>query len=156
MCLSPETSLEIQTKMGVDIAMAFDECPAYGISHAEVEKSMEMTHRRAKRSLEARDLLGERRGVEGGRAPALFGIVQGGIHHDLRVRSVEAISGMPFDVLRQLAQHDPIEAAVAVAKVRIAGVLERLEGQALADALATGLVVAPQGGDSGVFQHVQQ
>src|ERR1700674_5627564 len=66
--LSPETSIEIQTKMGVDIAMALDECPAYGISHAEVESSMEMTHRWAKRSLEARDLLGMRRRTEGGRA----------------------------------------------------------------------------------------
>src|SRR5439155_17862283 len=35
--LSPESSIEIQTKMGVDIAMAFDECPAYGIPHADVE-----------------------------------------------------------------------------------------------------------------------
>src|SRR5205085_2987801 len=49
--LSPETSVQIQTRMGVDIAMAFDECPAYGISHAEVEKSMQLTHRWAKRSL---------------------------------------------------------------------------------------------------------
>jgi queuine tRNA-ribosyltransferase len=95
--LSPETSIEIQTKMGVDIAMAFDECPAYGISHAEVETSMEMTHRWAKRSLEARDVLGERREAVGGRAPALFGIVQGGVHQDLRKRSVEAIAALAFD-----------------------------------------------------------
>jgi queuine tRNA-ribosyltransferase len=78
--------------MGVDVAMAFDECPAYGIQHAEVERSMELTHRWAKRSLDARDLLGATR-----RSPALFGIVQGGIHHDLRQRSVEAISALPFD-----------------------------------------------------------
>jgi queuine tRNA-ribosyltransferase len=95
--LSPETSIEIQTKMGVDIAMAFDECPAYGITHAEVGRSMEMTHRWAKRSLEARDILGERREAEDRRAPALFGIVQGGIHHDLRKRSVEEIAGLAFD-----------------------------------------------------------
>jgi len=49
--LSPERSVEIQTRMGVDIAMAFDECPAYGLSHAEVEKSMLLTHRWARRSL---------------------------------------------------------------------------------------------------------
>jgi queuine tRNA-ribosyltransferase len=69
----------------VDIAMAFDECPAYGLSHAEVEKSMLLTHRWAKRSLAARG------------ASALFGIVQGGIHKDLRKRSVEEIAGMDFD-----------------------------------------------------------
>jgi queuine tRNA-ribosyltransferase len=106
--LSPESSIEIQTKMGVDIAMAFDECPAYGIPHVEVERSMELTHRWARRSLDARDALSERRPASGersdvgirsdhSRSPALFGIVQGGIHRDLRQRSAEAISEMPFD-----------------------------------------------------------
>ena len=83
--LSPESSVEIQTRMGVDIAMAFDECPAYGISHDEVEKSMMLTHRWAKRSLAART------------TSALFGIVQGGVHLDLRKRSVEEIGAMDFD-----------------------------------------------------------
>ncbi|HET7433730.1 MAG TPA: tRNA guanosine(34) transglycosylase Tgt [Thermoanaerobaculia bacterium] len=83
--LTPEGSVGIQTRMGVDIAMAFDECPAYGLSHAEVEKSMQLTHRWAKRSLAAR------------RTSALFGIVQGGIHHDLRKASAEEISSMDFD-----------------------------------------------------------
>jgi queuine tRNA-ribosyltransferase len=84
--LSPEGSVELQTRMGVDIAMAFDECPAYGIPHAEVEKSMLLTHRWAKRSLTART-----------GASALFGIVQGGIHLDLRKRSVEEIASLDFD-----------------------------------------------------------
>jgi queuine tRNA-ribosyltransferase len=84
--LSPERSIEIQTRMGVDIAMAFDECPPYGGSRDEVETSMELTHRWAKRSLDAR-----RSG------PALFGIVQGGVYHDLRTRSVEAIAALDFD-----------------------------------------------------------
>jgi queuine tRNA-ribosyltransferase len=84
--LSPEKSIELQTRMGVDIAMAFDECPAYGLSHAEVEKSMELTHRWARRSLAART-----------GASALFGIVQGGTHPDLRKRSVEEISSHDFE-----------------------------------------------------------
>jgi queuine tRNA-ribosyltransferase len=88
--LSPETSIDIQSRMGVDIAMAFDECPAYGLGHAEVERSMEMTHRWAKRSLDARD-------SRQGSAPALFGIVQGGVYPDLRTRSVEAVAALPFD-----------------------------------------------------------
>lgn len=83
--LSPEVSIDIQSRMGVDIAMAFDECPAYGLSRNEVEQSMELTHRWAKRSLDAR------------RQSALFGIVQGGIYLDLRKRSVEAIASMDFD-----------------------------------------------------------
>jgi queuine tRNA-ribosyltransferase len=91
--LSPERSVEIQTRMGVDIAMAFDECPAYGLSHDEVEKSMLLTHRWAKRSLDARDVVY----APGGAASALFGIVQGGIHLDLRKRSVEEIASLDFD-----------------------------------------------------------
>jgi queuine tRNA-ribosyltransferase len=85
--LSPETSIDIQTRMGVDIAMAFDECPAYGLSHAEVEKSLALTERWARRSLAAR------------RTPlaGLFGIVQGGVYPDLRKRAVEEISALDFD-----------------------------------------------------------
>ena len=85
--LSPETSIDNQTRMGVDIAMAFDECPEYGLSHAEVETSLELTHRWAKRSLAAR------------RPPlaGLFGIVQGGIYPDLRKRAVEQIASLDFD-----------------------------------------------------------
>ena len=101
--LSPERSIDIQQRMGVDIAMAFDECPPHGWSRQKVEESMEMTHRWAKRSLVARD---ERRagsqpaqadGRAGPTSPALFGIVQGGTHHDLRKRSVEEICALEFD-----------------------------------------------------------
>ena len=84
--LSPERSMEIQQRMGVDIAMAFDECPPYGWSREQVEQSMDMTHRWAKRSLAART-----------RDIALFGIVQGGTYHDLRKRSVEEIASLDFD-----------------------------------------------------------
>jgi len=89
--LSPEKSIELQTRMGVDIAMAFDECPAYGLSQAEVEKSMELTHRWARRSLAART------GSPALFGPALFGIVQGGTHQDLRKRSVEEIASLDFE-----------------------------------------------------------
>ncbi len=85
--LSPETSVDIQQRMGVDIAMAFDECPPYGWSREEIEKSLEMTHRWAKRSVAA----------HAAAPPALFGIVQGGTHHDLRKRSVEEIASLDFD-----------------------------------------------------------
>ena len=90
--LSPERSIEIQARMGVDIAMAFDECPPHGWSRSEVEKSMEMTHRWARRSLEAREVA-----AANGSAPALFGIIQGGTYADLRRRSTEEIASMEFD-----------------------------------------------------------
>ena len=84
--LSPEKSIEIQSRMGVDIAMAFDECPTFGLSRDEVERSMELTHRWARRSLAVR------------RSPlAVFGIAQGGIYKVLRKRSIEEIASMDFD-----------------------------------------------------------
>ncbi|MGH9458457.1 MAG: tRNA guanosine(34) transglycosylase Tgt [Thermoanaerobaculia bacterium] len=84
--LSPEGSIEIQERLGVDIAMAFDECPRSGLDRGDVETSMEMTYRWAERSLRARR----------GRS-ALFGIVQGGAFPDLRRRSAETIGAMAFD-----------------------------------------------------------
>ena len=84
--LTPEKAVDIQVRMGVDIAMAFDECPAGGLPREDVERSMELTHRWAARSLTMRR----------GRT-SLFGIVQGGIHPDLRKRSVEALAELSFD-----------------------------------------------------------
>lgn len=84
--LSPEESIGIQNRLGVDIAMAFDECPAYGLDRSSVETSMHLTHRWARRSLAARN---DRTG--------LFGIVQGGVHPDLRRESAAFIGDLDFD-----------------------------------------------------------
>ncbi|HUO84086.1 MAG TPA: tRNA guanosine(34) transglycosylase Tgt [Thermoanaerobaculia bacterium] len=86
--LTPEGSIDLQERMGVDIAMAFDECPAPGLPLDQVRASMEMTHRWAERCLQAR------RGTS-----ALFGIVQGGIWPDLREQSAGVTGAMPFDGL---------------------------------------------------------
>jgi queuine tRNA-ribosyltransferase len=83
--LSPESSIEIQNRMGVDIAMAFDECPSPGLSRGDMERSMELTHRWARRSLAAKG------------TAALFGIVQGGVYQDLRKRSAEEIGSLDFE-----------------------------------------------------------
>lgn len=85
--LSPERSIEIQQTLGVDIAMAFDECPAYQHDHEAVAKSLAMTIRWASRCLAARTR----------EDMSLFGITQGGIFRDLRTESAEAISALPFD-----------------------------------------------------------
>jgi queuine tRNA-ribosyltransferase len=85
--LSPERSIEIQQTLGVDIAMALDECPASDLSFEAFERSLALTHRWAKRSLEARR----------DQTMCLFGITQGGCHKELRSRSAEQISSLPFD-----------------------------------------------------------
>src|SRR3984885_2302107 len=86
--LSPARAMEIQHLLGSDIQMVLDECPAYPASKADIEKSLAMTTRWAKRSREA---FGEQPGR------ACFGIVQGGVFADLRQRSAESLIEIGFD-----------------------------------------------------------
>jgi len=86
--LTPERSMEIQRLLGSDIVMCFDECPALPASEAEVARAMRLSMRWAERS---RVAFGERPGH------ALFGIQQGGVSHDLREESAEALRAIGFD-----------------------------------------------------------
>jgi queuine tRNA-ribosyltransferase len=90
--LSPERSMEIQRLLGSDIVMAFDECPAAGVSRDEAAKSMELSMRWARRSRDAFDAGGDHAG-----AAALFGIQQGSLDEDLRLRSAQALTEIGFD-----------------------------------------------------------
>lgn len=72
--ISPEKSIQIQTNLGSDIMMAFDECVGYGADKEYVEKSLHMTLRWLDRCVEAHKNPNQ----------ALFGIVQGGMFKDLR------------------------------------------------------------------------
>ena len=87
--LSPETSIAMQRAIGSDIMMVLDQCIPSTASHAETEAAMHLTHRWAERSLAAR----------GDSPAALFGIVQGACHRDLRRRSAEYLRARPFDGL---------------------------------------------------------
>ena len=66
----------MQKAIGSDIMMALDQCILSTAPFAQAEAAMELTHRWAERSLQAR----------GDSPQALFGIVQGACHHDLRRR----------------------------------------------------------------------
>jgi queuine tRNA-ribosyltransferase len=85
--LSPETSMEIQRDLGADIVMAFDECVEYPAAKDYVRASVQRTSRWAKRCREI-DLQDYQ---------FLFGIVQGGVYHDLRRQSAKEITAIPFD-----------------------------------------------------------
>jgi queuine tRNA-ribosyltransferase len=84
--LSPEKAIEIQLALGVDILMALDECPPHDADSDYHRASMERTVRWAERC----------RRASPGDEPALFGIVQGGIHLDLRARSAEETRQIGF------------------------------------------------------------
>jgi len=85
--LSPETSMDIQMKLGANIAMAFDECLPADADKGTVEESIELTARWAERSIAAHTRNDQ----------SLFGIVQGGMFRELRRRSVSQITNLPFD-----------------------------------------------------------
>ncbi|HJZ79090.1 MAG TPA: tRNA guanosine(34) transglycosylase Tgt, partial [Pyrinomonadaceae bacterium] len=92
--LSPEISMEVQAVLDAEIAMAFDECAPGEATHEEARQSMELTLRWARRSKEAFAKL-----QAGGRrtGQALFGIVQGASHLDLRRESLERTIEIGFD-----------------------------------------------------------
>ena len=85
--LGPEESMHIQKVLDSDIVMIFDECTPYPATEEVARKSMELSLRWAERSKKAHE----------GNDAALFGIVQGGVHHDLRSRSVETLRQIGFD-----------------------------------------------------------
>ena len=110
--LSPEVSMEVQAALGSDIVMVFDECAPGEASAEEARRSMELTARWARRSRNRFNEL-QHDGADIGRiqpddveshapnslsgAQALFGIVQGASHRDLRHESLERTEEIGFD-----------------------------------------------------------
>ena len=86
--LSPEESIRIQLGLNSDIAMIMDECPKKSDDYSLIEKSMNLSLHWAERSKKAF-----------GKNPhkALFGIIQGGLFKDLRLKSLEKLLEMDFD-----------------------------------------------------------
>ena len=84
--LTPEISIGIQENLGSDIMMVFDECPELPASREQLQESLELTTRWARRCKEARKT-----------DQALFGIVQGGGELDLRRQSLEQMTEIGFD-----------------------------------------------------------
>jgi queuine tRNA-ribosyltransferase len=125
---SPESAMEAQIGLGADIIMAFDECTEYPAPPERARQSMELTLRWAQRS---KNYFEEQKQqvpwfqnddrVDQGQHQALFGIVQGGMNHELRKESVErtveigfpgyAIGGLSVGEPRSLTR-EVVEATV--------------------------------------------
>ncbi len=95
--LTPERSIQIQGQLGVDISMALDVCPPYPCSREEAAEAMRLTHLWAPRNLAARRHGEDSQSKPSSHSQAVFGIVQGGVHEDLRRESAEYITSLPFD-----------------------------------------------------------
>src|SRR5215207_3474320 len=87
--LSPERSIEVQTQLGSDIVMAFDQLLRTTDGETEQRAAMERSMRWAKRSREAFDALGNQ--------GAIFGIQQGGLDQAMRGQSAAALTAIGFD-----------------------------------------------------------
>jgi queuine tRNA-ribosyltransferase len=85
--LTPEEAMRIQRVLNADVVMVFDECTGYPATREVAARSMQLSLRWAERSKRA----------HGDNANALFGIVQGGMHEDLRDESLAGLSAIGFD-----------------------------------------------------------
>jgi queuine tRNA-ribosyltransferase len=85
--ISPEKAIEIQQALGADIIMCLDECTAYPASREEAARSLELTLDWARRCKES----------HGSQDQALFGIIQGGMHSDLRRKAAATLAAIGFD-----------------------------------------------------------
>jgi queuine tRNA-ribosyltransferase len=88
--LGPEDSMRIQAALGSDIALTFDECTPAHADREYTARSTERTHRWLDRCLAWH-------GREGPAEQAVFGIVQGGVHEDLRRESAERNAAAAID-----------------------------------------------------------
>ncbi|HET8977130.1 MAG TPA: tRNA guanosine(34) transglycosylase Tgt [Solirubrobacteraceae bacterium] len=88
--MGPETSMSVQAALGSDIALVFDECTPFHVTRDYTARSMERTHRWLERCLDWH----ERHGPAG---QAVYGIVQGGVEHDLRLTSVATVADSRCD-----------------------------------------------------------
>jgi len=85
--LSPERAIEVQHVLGADVLMVLDDCTRYPASREEAARSMQLSLRWAERCQRA----------HAGSTNALFGIVQGGMHADLRAESLAGLEAIGFD-----------------------------------------------------------
>ena len=86
--LTPEVATQVQGAIGADIAMQLDVCPPGDAARADFEDACRVTTRWARRCLAVKSP-----------TQALFGIVQGGTHVDLRKAHAEELGALPFDGL---------------------------------------------------------
>ena len=94
--LDAETSIKIQHNLDADILMAFDECPPNVPNFHKIRRAVERTTAWANRSLKAHFKKYPQK-LSLAKRPQIFGIIQGGCFPELRKRSLEEITALPFD-----------------------------------------------------------
>lgn len=93
--VTPERDMEIQLSLGSDVAMCLDSMPLIENSKKEVSEAVRKTTSWAEKCKKHHDDL--QRGIKKEKRQLLFGIIQGGIHEDLREKSAKEIVSLDFD-----------------------------------------------------------
>lgn len=88
--MSPETSMEVQARLGSDIALAFDECTPFHVTREYTQRSTERTHRWLDRCVAWQR-------ENGPPGQLVYGIVQGGVYEDLRAESSAYVAAAGVD-----------------------------------------------------------
>jgi queuine tRNA-ribosyltransferase len=88
--MGPETSMEVQAKLGSDLALVFDECTPFHVTRDYTARSTERTHRWLERCLDWH-------AQHGPEHQLVYGIVQGGVFDDLRVESAQTVAASGCD-----------------------------------------------------------
>ena len=110
--ITPELIIQFQEALGADIIMVLDECTAYGDSFEGVQKATVRTHQWAERCRKA-----QKRSDQ-----ALYAIVQGGIHPELRRQSAEYLTSLDFPgyAIGGLSVGEPKEMTLAMVEETVA------------------------------------
>ena len=87
--LTPEISVQAQKDLGADIIIPFDELPPYHILPEKLKQSLDRTHRWEKRSLDQH--------LKNKNNQAMYAVIHGGIDRELRTKSCQTLSALPFD-----------------------------------------------------------
>lgn len=95
--MTPETSMDIQHKIGSDIHMCFDELTSPLAGREYIKRAMDRTHKWAERCIARHNELNNEHTNCGENLQALFGVVQGAREEDLRRESATYLAGMDFD-----------------------------------------------------------
>jgi queuine tRNA-ribosyltransferase len=117
---SPESTVDIQRKLGADIMMALDECTSYPCDYNDARDSMELTHRWLERGIKRFNSTIPVFGYE----QAFFPIVQGSVYSDLRTRSAEAVASLEMEgnAIGGLSVGEPVEKMYEMTEV-VTGIL---------------------------------
>lgn len=112
---TPEKAIQIQSEIGADIIMAFDECIPYPLEYQKTKQSTDMTHRWLDRCIEEN----KKQKFKYNYQQYLFPIVQGGVYKDLRKLSAEYVAekNLSGNAIGGLSVGEPIEEMYAMTEL---------------------------------------